>query len=64
MITYCQLDPQKETSWKFHQNIKLFVQENVFEIIVYNISSIPSSADQLTNWDLVTPYGVMEIGPH
>ena len=42
MLTYCQLDPQEQTSVKFESKYKTFIQENPVENIVCRIVAILS----------------------
>ena len=42
MLTYCQLEPEEQTSMKFELKYKLFIHENTFENAVCEFAAILS----------------------
>ena len=42
MLGYCSLDPWEQIQCSFNRNSNIFVQENVFENVVYEMASILS----------------------
>ena len=47
ILSYCQLRPQKQTSVKFNQNIKLAIHENASENVVCELAVILPGEDEL-----------------
>ena len=42
VLTYCQLDPQEQTSVKFESHYKTSIHENAFENVVCEMAAILS----------------------
>ena len=49
VMTYCQLHTLKPTSLKFESNMKIFVQENTFENVVWKMAVILSQPHSVHN---------------
>ena len=49
MLGYCPLDPQEQTSVKFHENTKICSHEKASENIIDEMVDILSRGDELFN---------------
>ena len=47
ILTYCQLDPEEQTSVKIESKYKISTEENAFENVVCKMEAILSRADDL-----------------
>ena len=48
MLGYCQLDLRNKLQWNFNQSTKLFIHENAFENIVYEMVAICPGGGQVS----------------